>query len=482
MDRDRMQDLLSEWLVAREADRFRAATGILDPGAPDPRDLAVLRERAADLAGSPVREAFAVAAAPDSPRDARWLELLGDAVADLAAVEGREQVERLRAERVFDAPAGPVSFHGLEAWLTRQRGVAEVAPYAGRIEAAAERIGDAERERAALLLAAAADHGAPPLEESRAAARGRSGEIERAWAREVVEATLPRLPGARGSATEGLPSWLALPLRLRFDAASRGLPAPDVGLARFLCERLGVDRLFDRRVRLDLGDRPGRSTRELVAFMPGTGRVVAAGRPLGRLADYGAVLRLLGRALSRAGLEGDAGIAAFRADPALEFMHGALLEGQLVRPAWLERALGGVPPASVLQGWWMQSVARTARLAAEVSASDGGTFPVHPASPAMATRGRAEELVVLCPGGPLPWSGPVGEAADELAGRLVAVAVDDLLSRRWGSAWSLAPGAGALLRDLWAAGHATLAALCSDLGLDAPSPGAALDLLGSGPP
>jgi hypothetical protein len=209
--------------------------------------------------------------------------------------------------------------------------------------------------------------------------------------------------------------------------------------------------------------------------------VLAARRPLGRLRDYRGQLRLLGRALCRAGLERAPGIERFRADPALETMHGALLEGQLSRPAWHERALGRIPSREVLETWWIQAVARSARLAAEVLAADRELAAMCPGAPVVLTPERSAQLPLLVGVGAMPGAATLGEAQDELAGRLVAVELDDLLSRRWGSAWSLQPAAGALLRDLWAAGHPTLSAFCSDLGLDPPGVAAATDVWASGP-
>jgi len=187
------------------------------------------------------------------------------------------------------------------------------------------------------------------------------------------------------------------------------------------------------------------------------------------------VLRLLGRSLSHAGLERADGPAAWRADPALEFMYGALFESQLWRRSWQERTFSSALSESIAAAWRQQHVARRVRGAGEVVAASRTGFSGHPDVPPWLTEETSRDLPLQPRIGVAPWASAAGPAMDELAGRLVAPALDDLLARRWGSDWLLHPGAGGLLRDLWAAGHPTLAAFCADLALDAPSPSPALE-------
>lgn len=240
------------------------------------------------------------------------------------------------------------------------------------------------------------------------------------------------------------------------------MPAPDLGLARYVASGLGLGEAPRGRLKVSLGER-GRPAPEpgVHVLEPGRDvRVVAS--QVGRPHDYRSLLAGLGAGLALALLEERDGLEAWLIDPALAHWHGALLEGLAGDPAWIERATRQPPEGEWLRVWTAHELLRVRELAATVVAG-----PPLPDELPLADDGEeaTRALGFRQPPGVRPWSIAPMEAADRLAGRLAAYALVDRLAARWGTQWFARPAAGRLLRDLWAAPHGTLEQAMRDLRL-----------------
>jgi hypothetical protein len=404
-------------------------------------------------------------------RSLRALELVAVAAAAHRCAEVAGDADRIRAEPLV-VGAGAYTFDEVEVWLAAESDPNAREAARDTLDAASERVGAAAAATADCMRSAALDTGLRGAWELWSLARDRDLDRVAGWAAGIIEHAAESVALVTDSPLAARQHWSELPALIAGPREGITLPCPDAVLLDFVAASLALDRLAAERIGLDLGSRPGKPARDIVRREVGGRRVLAARRPLGVLRDYRGTLRLLGCALSTAANERSPDAAGDFADPGLQGLYGALFESQVLRPAWQERAFGRAAPGALCAAWQRQSVARTLRLAGEtrVALSGGG----HPALPALGTA-----LAGRLPLGPqssvAPWSSAAGEAADELAGRLLAPELDDVLARRFGSAWSLSSRAGTFLRDLWATPHPSLDALSSDLGLDGPGVTPVLD-------
>lgn len=466
MSFDRYRRDLEEVLAHRARVRWCRAIGESAPGPPGE-----LADRIADLAAPEALDGLR-AATEDAPAGSlgAWLRVAGarEAVAHRTA-EARRETERGLASLTFGGAPG-VGWWGLGRFLARQQRAADRDAIGTHLKDGALAADGLLEELVEARVSATPEwlRESRPLEDALNRRRERLAEqarelLSRSEARlEAALATSAPLAGAR-------PERPAVDLpRFRSGAElATEMPVPDLSLARYV---LGELRLLEGlRDRLDVTfpRRDGRDPRPGVYVLePGADVRIVADR-IGRPRDYRCLLAGLGRGASAAGLEEGGGLEARLVDPAIGLMYAALFERLALEPAWLERATRRPPEASWLSLGQAHAWQRLRWLAATVDGA--GEWPLLEHSARVDAEALEAATGFRQPDGRPPWAIGVLRAAAELEARMAAAALRDRLAERWGSVWFTRPGAGGLLRDLWAVGHRDLAGLLGDLGVGEPS-------------
>lgn len=271
-------------------------------------------------------------------------------------------------------------------------------------------------------------------------------------------------PGRVGPVTD-------LPALLAGHAPGRDLPDAGRQLLHYLLAGLELERRLVDRLELRLVDPPRLHPRGGVYVHEPGARVELVVVRRGAMHDYAALLGGVGAAAGHALVDEPRGVDRRLRDPALSALFGALFEDLTGEPDFLGHALRRTPPASWLAVARVRLWLRLRLLAATVLAAGSDQPPAGGLPTAVAATEAERATGFQHPEGVLPWSLPAAAAADELAGRLLAVPFAERLATGFGRRWSGTAAAGRLLRELWAGGgHGNAGQLIHDLGLEALSP------------